>query len=69
VTADVIVASEVLEHLHDEALGPTLRTIRSKLKPGGLLLAPCSLQEISSTANPPASNRSWILRVRCRLAG
>jgi len=38
VTADVIVASEVLEHLHDEELGPTLRTIRAKLKPGGRLL-------------------------------
>lgn len=38
VTADVIVASEVFEHLHGEELGPLLRTIRAKLKPGGQLL-------------------------------
>lgn len=35
---DVIIAAEVLEHMHREDLLNTLCTIREKLKPGGLLL-------------------------------
>jgi 2-polyprenyl-3-methyl-5-hydroxy-6-metoxy-1,4-benzoquinol methylase len=38
VAADVIIASEVLEHVHDDDLGRALRIVRSKLKPGGRLL-------------------------------
>lgn len=35
---DAIVASEVIEHLHDHELRPFLAEIRSRLKPGGALL-------------------------------
>lgn len=35
---DVIVASEVLEHIQDRDLGKVLSTIRERLKPGGSLL-------------------------------
>ena len=38
VAPDVIIASEVLEHVGDDKLGPTLQTMRGKLKPGGRLL-------------------------------
>lgn len=38
ITPDVIIASEVLEHLHDAELTTTLRTVRQKLRQGGLLL-------------------------------
>jgi|SRR5271166_995758 len=35
---DVVIASEVLEHLDDSALGEALALIRERLRPGGLLL-------------------------------
>jgi len=38
ITPDVIIASEVLEHLDDTELTTTLRLVRQKLRPGGLLL-------------------------------
>jgi 2-polyprenyl-3-methyl-5-hydroxy-6-metoxy-1,4-benzoquinol methylase len=38
ITPDVIIASEVLEHLHDAELTKALRTVLQKLKVGGLLL-------------------------------
>lgn len=38
ITPDVIIASEVLEHLRDAELTATMRTVRHTLKPGGLLL-------------------------------
>ena len=37
-TPDVIIASEVLEHMHGNDLVKTLRIMREKLKPDGLLL-------------------------------
>lgn len=38
VTPSVVIASEVLEHLHDPELGPLLGEIRSRLEPRGRLL-------------------------------
>jgi 2-polyprenyl-3-methyl-5-hydroxy-6-metoxy-1,4-benzoquinol methylase len=38
VDVDVIVASEVIEHIHDEEMEPVFRAIHQKLKPNGQLL-------------------------------
>lgn len=44
-TFDVVVMSEVLEHLEDHVLGPSLEEVRRVLRPGGQLIATTPYRE------------------------